>query len=418
MDGVKVLIVSLYFPPAGGPGVQRPLKFAEHLFDLGFEVHVLAPHDPKWVHRDETLRSPEGVIVHRARNFGPRARIPVEELYGRRGVDRLRRNATITLRRLLVPDASVLWNLTAIPAAIRIARREQIDSVITTSPPGSVHLVGLAVQAVASTRWIADLRDAIVGHAHRRREFRGEAALARLVARRADAVVAASSGIAAEMRRLVPGLEVRVVENGCDFSEFDGLPYRRGERFRVTHTGSFFGRRDPRPFLEALKRVDADVLARFVGGLPARHREWIQGNGLGQAVEIHPFVPREQALRLQRDSEILLLLIPEAQGRGRSVLTAKVFEYLAAERPILAVVPPEGEAAKLIRNTHAGVVVAPDDVEGIAAALSEFERLWRQGTLDGSPLSQELRTKLDRRAGVEELARILRAATAPTGKTP
>ncbi len=405
---MRILIVSLYWPPAGGPGVQRPLKLAAHLSALGLDVHVLAPDDPKWVHRDTSLEVPAGVTVHRARNLGPRARIPAQELYGRRGLDRLRRRASITARGLLVPDASVLWNATAIPAALRIVRREGIDVALTTSPPGSVHLVGAAVRARTKARWVADLRDAIVGHAHRRREIRGEPALARLVARRADAVVAASRGVAEGMERSAPGLTVHVVENGCDFDDFDGLEYRRGERFRITHTGSVFGRRNPRAFLEALARTDGDVVARFVGGLPPRYREWVETHGLGERVELVDFVPRREALALQRDSEANLLLIPEAEGRGRAVLTAKVFEYLAAERPILAVVPPDGHAAELMRETGAGVVVPPDDVDAIAEALGGLERRWREGSLDGSPLTPVLRARLDRRAGAERLAELLR----------
>ena len=405
---MRILLVSLYWPPAGGPGVQRPLKLAGHLTALGFDVHVLAPDDPKWVHRDASLRVPEGVTVHRARNLGPRARIPGHELYGRRGLDRLRRRATITARGLLVPDASVLWNATAIPAALRLVRRERIDVLLTTSPPGSVHLVGAAVRTRGRARWVADLRDGIVGHAHRRREIRGEPALARLVARRADAVVAASAGVAEGMERFAPGLTVHVVENGCDFDDFEGLEYRRGERFRITHTGSFFGRRSPQAFLEALERTDGDVVARFVGGLPPRQRDWVESNGLRDRVEVHDFLPRAEALALQRDSEVNLLLVPEAEGRGRAVLTAKVFEYLAAERPILAVVPPDGHAAGLVRETGTGVVVPADDVGAIATALADLERRWREGTLDGSPLSPELRARLDRRAGAERLAEILR----------
>ena len=405
---MRILVVSLYWPPAGGPGVQRPLKLAGHLTALGFDAHVLAPDDPKWVHRDPSLRVPEGVTVHRARNLGPRARIPGHELYGRRGLDRLRRRATITARGLLVPDASVLWSATAIPAALRIAREERIDVVLTTSPPGSVHRVGAAVRARGRARWVADLRDGIVGHAHRRREIRGEPALARLVARRADAVVAASAGVAEGMERFAPGLTVHLVENGCDFDDFEGLEYRPGERFRITHTGSFFGRRNPQAFLEALERTDGDIVARFVGGLPPREREWVESNGLRDRVEVFDFLPRPEALALQRDSEANLLLVPEAEGRGRAVLTAKVFEYLAAERPILAVVPPDGHAAELVRETGAGVVVPPDDVDAIAGALAGLEHRWREGTLEGSPLAPEQRARLDRRAGAERLAEILR----------
>jgi glycosyltransferase involved in cell wall biosynthesis len=403
---VRILIVSLYWPPAGGAGVQRPLKLAGHLAALGHEVHVLAPDDSKWLHRDASLEAPAAVTVHRATNLGPRARRPAEELGRAHGVDRALLRAELGLRALLAPDASVLWNLTAAPVAIQLARRHAIDVVLTTSPPGSVHLAGAAVAAATRARWVADLRDSLAQHAHRRREIRGERTLARLVARRADAVVCASEAIAAETLALRPAGPVRAIGNGCDFEDFEGLPYQPGDRFRITHAGSFFGRRDPRPFLDALARVDG-VVARFAGDFRDRDREHADQLGLGDRLELVPYLPRADALALQRDSEALLLLIPEADGRGKGILSGKVFEYLAAERPILAAVPLDGEAAALIRATGAGVVAAPDDVDGIAAALEALVARWRAGALDGTPLSPDWRVKLSRRARVEEYAELL-----------
>jgi len=202
-----------------------------------------------------------------------------------------------------------------------------------------------------------------------------------------------------------------VIANGCDFEDFDGLEYRPGERLRVTHAGSFFGRRDPRAFLEALAKTDGDVVARFVGGFPTAYREYADRLGLGDRIEVVPQQTRSEALALQRDSDALLLLIPENDGRGRGVLSGKVFEYLAAERPILAVVPPDGEAAALIRGTGAGTVVAPDDVDGMVAALSELDERRKAGALLETPLAPEWRDKLSRRARAREYAELLEAVT-------
>ena len=412
---MKVLLVSMYFPPAGGGGVQRPLKFATHLPALGIETHVLAPDDPKWVHRDDDLAPPTQAWVHRVRYLGPKGRLPAEELHGLTGIERAARKAGLSLRRALAPDENVTWNLTAIPAAIRIVKREQIDVVITTSPPTSVHLIGAAVRRATGARWIADLRDSLVSNPHRRtesvlvraKERTGES-VARLVARNADAVVAVSDPIAEEMRTLGAD-RIETIANGCDFEDFAGLEYRPSPRLRITHTGSFFGRRSPRPILEALAESDVDAVMRFVGDFRAADRDFAESLGLDDRLELHPYLPRREVLAIQKDSEALLLLIPESGGRGRAVLSAKVFEYLAAERPILAAVPPDGAAADLIRETGAGTVVAPEDVEGLRSALEELEASYRAGRLDGMPLAPELRERLSRRARSQELADLIRS---------
>jgi len=415
---MKVLLVSLYFPPAGGGGVQRTLKTAAHLPALGIETHVLAPDDPKWVHRDDELEPPTQAWVHRARYLGPRGRRPADELHGTSGLARLGVQARLFGRRLLVPDENVPWTLTAIPAAIRIARREGIDVVLTTSPPSSVHFVGAAVKRATGARWVADLRDSLVAHPHRRAERRlvrikeqGEHGVATLVARYADAVVAAAEAIADEARTLEPRGPVVTIANGSDFDDFSGLEHHPSERFRITHAGSFFGRRDPRPFLTALADSGLDIIARFVGDFRPADREWAEGLGLGDRLELIPYVPRRRSLELQRDSEALLLLIPEAGGRGRGVLSGKVFEYLAAERPVLAVVPPEGAAAELMRETGAGVIAAPDDVPAIREALEGLHARWCAGDLDGTPLDAETKRRLSRETRVEELAELLRSLT-------
>jgi glycosyltransferase involved in cell wall biosynthesis len=412
---MKLLLVTLYFPPAGGGGVQRPLKFASHLPALGIETHVLAPDDPKWVHEDADLPLPTQAWVHRARYVGPRGRRIADEQHGRTGMELALLRASSIGRRLLLPDENVTWNATAIPKAISIARQEGIDVVLTTSPPGSVHLIGAAVKRATGAKWVADLRDSLALHAHRssegvgaRAKQKARAGIAHLVARQADAIVTAAEAITEETKGLSPRGRVVTIPNGCDFDDFAGLEHVRGDRLRITHAGSFFGKRDPKPFLRALAASGLDdVTVRFLGDFRPGDREVMESLGLAGRVELIEHVPRRESLRLQRVSDALLLLIPEAGGRGRGILSGKVFEYLAAERPVLAVVPPDGAAAQLVRDTGAGVVAAPEDVDGIRDALVELHARWRAGRLDGAPLSQEWRDKLSRAARVEELAELL-----------
>ena len=415
---MKVLLVSFYFPPAGGGGVQRPLKLAQYLPALGIETHVLAPDDPRWVHRDEELRVPTQAWVHRARYLGPGGGSPKELLSGKDGIDRALTKAALLGRRVLVPDENALWNVTAIPAALRIVRSEGIDAVITTSPPPSVHLVGAAVQRATGARWLADLRDSIAAHAHRSVDTHAQRAknavqrrVAALVAARADAVSCVSDAISDEIRALDPKGPVVTIANGCDFDDFDGLAYTPGPRLRITHTGSFFGRRDPRPFLQALHDTGVDAVARFLGDFRSSDREWAERLDLGDRLDLIPYAPRADSLALQRDSDVLLLLIPEADGRGKGVLSGKVFEYIAAGRPILAAVPPDGAAARLLRETGAGIVVPPDDVDAIGAALVELAERFSNGGLPDVELPDETRHALSRQARAEDVADLLREIT-------
>ena len=291
--------------------------------------------------------------------------------------------------------------------------------MLTTSPPPSLHLLGAAVKRTTGAAWVADLRDPLTSHPHRR-GYESQLArlkektiggVGRLVASQADAIVAASDAIAEEVRALEPKGKVVTIANGCDFDDFAGLEYHASDRLRITHAGHFHGKRDPKPFLRALAESGLeDVVVRFAGDFRAADREYAESLGLGDRIELLGDVSRRRSLELQRDSEALLLLIPESGGRGRGVLTGKIFEYLAAERPILAVVPPDGAAAELVRDTGAGGRgSARRRRTHLREALLDLHRRWQAGSLDGTPLSDEWRKRLSRGGRVEELADVLRS---------
>ena len=218
-----------------------------------------------------------------------------------------------------------------------------------------------------------------------------------------------SEPIAEEVRGLDPVGRVVTIPNGCDFEDFRGLEYRPAERFRITHTGSFIGKRSPRAFLTALAESGLDVEARFVGDFRASDQEWAEGLDLADRLDLRPYTSHRESLELQRDSEALLLLIPEADGRGRAVLSGKVFEYLAAERPILAAVPTDGEAAKLLRETGAGIVVPRTTRAPSGRRSRGCSPRWKAGRLNGTVLTPELRERLSRRTRAEELAELLKS---------
>jgi glycosyltransferase involved in cell wall biosynthesis len=419
---VRALIVSYYFPPAGGGGVQRVLKLCKHLPAFGWDVDVLAPDDPKWVARDPGLAAqiPAGTVVHRARYRGPSdQRSPAEMLAGARGLRGVATRAGLYGRQLLLPDPRVVWVPDAARAAVRIVRERSASVVLTTSPPSSAHMVGNLVARRTGVPWVADLRDSWLANPHRRYERRSVRAkravldaMARRTFARVSALTTVTETIAEEARALSPAqTPTAVISNGCDFDEFAGLEHEPSDRLRILHAGFFFGVRSPRPFLTALSRFLADrpelrevVEARFVGGFRDADREWGENLGLGRALRIDGFLPHDQALRAMKAADALLLLIPRADGLGTSVLSGKLFEYLAAERPVLALVPPEGIAADLLRSTGFARIADPDDVDAIRAQLEDLVEAWRAGGLGDRPLPPELRERLDRRTRAGEMA--------------
>jgi glycosyltransferase involved in cell wall biosynthesis len=412
----RVLLVSYFFPPAGT--VQRPLKLASHLAALGLETHVLAPDDPKWIYADERIVVPDSLAVHRSPFLGPRARRLGDQLYGKGAGAKALTHLRHLFPRLLVPDEVVPWLLTAVPSAIRLVRRHRIDLVLTSSSPSSVHLIGALVKRATGVPWVADVRDLLFTNPYRgldrplvRVKQGGERTVARLVARYADAIAAATGTIASDFDSLGTSAPVALIRNGCDFEDFVGLVYSRGERFRLTHTGSLYGERDPRPVLAAVARSGLDVTIRFAGDFRPRDRAYAAELGLGNRLELHGYVDHRRSNELQRDSEALLLLIEAADGRGRGVVSAKLFEYLAAGRPILAAVPADGEAAAIIREAKAGTVVDPDDEAAIRNALVSMVERFENGSLEAPRLSSEMKTQLARETRAAELKALLESVT-------
>jgi len=408
---MKILFVTLFFPPTGGGGVQRPLRFAGELAALGHDVHVLAPDNAKWIERDESLQTPTGVSVTRIRNFSPQTQLLGRDLYDAPPLARIGAFARSVPRRALVPDPSVPWLATAIPTTVRLVAKTPVDVILTSSPPASVHLIGAAAKRAVGVPWVADVRDSIVSNAHRRFDIRGERTLARLVGRYADAVVGASAGIAQELSGLGPQY-VSVVESGCDVYDHAPLLHRAGNGMLVTHTGSFLGRRDPRPFCAALAASSTDIAARFVGTFRQRDADFVSSLGLASRVELISSVTHAQALAFQRNSDVLLLIVPEADGRGNHVLTGKLFEYLAAAKPVLAAVPTDGEAARLVERAGAGIVVSPDDVGAIARALAQFHQRWLRGGLTDVVLPPEIRKSLSWSERTAKLNQVLESVIA------
>lgn len=396
----KVLLLAYYFPPLGMGGVQRAAKLVKYLPELGWEPVVVSVKEVAYFAKDTGLAQEiEGTRVLRTGSLDPQRL--VELLRGAfgsskgntssRGLGRLWTWYETLCKWLFVPDAKILWVPFALMRAARVAAKERVRVVVTTSPPTSAHLAGLLLRSGLRCRWVADFRDQWTGGhldlsptvvqrvLHRMLE--------KLVLKRADAVVCVSRALGASLsyKSSRRRLRVAVIPNGYDEADFQQAAAPRGHRGRIVYCGSLSRLADPTNLLRAcaLLAVQRPQLRRhlrlvFVGGEIGHDFQGLAAKlGLEDVVEFTGYVAHQQAVKLLQSAEVLLLLLTGTTSRD--VVPGKIFEYLRAGRPILAIIPP-GEAEELLRRYAPGTVIAENTVDAIAKAIVEVLGTRRRGT--------------------------------------
>ncbi|NNF56887.1 MAG: glycosyltransferase family 4 protein [Rhodothermaceae bacterium] len=436
----RVLVISYYFPPSGGPGVQRVLKTVKYLRDFGYEPTVLTVADGAYPQHDASLEAdvPDGVEVHRTRALDP------FRIYGR--LTGRSRTEAVTVgsvqqekgllghlgrwlrANVFLPDARVGW----VPYAIREARRlhdaQPFDVILTSGPPHSSHLIGRALKRQRALPWVADFRDPWTGinfyhelpmSAPARRLDRR---LEHSVLREADHITTVSPSwarlLAEQGERATDA--VTVVHNGYDEADIDAdvqwetVP--NAEHFTLTYVGSLYGSRNPMTLWAALSALRSTgalerLRIRLVGTMDETVQQALAQRGLDAVTEAVPYVPHAEAITLMAKATLLLLVVePFANAAG--MITGKLYEYLATGRPVLALGEPEGDAARLLEETGGGQVVARDDAEAMAAVLREHYDAWAAGQpCPGA--SAEAVVPYTRRAQTGRLAAVLDAAQIP-----
>ena len=437
----RALVVTYYFPPAGGPAVQRVLKTVKYLRGYGYEPTVLTVADGAYPQRDPTLAAdvPEGVVVHRTRSFDPfglyarltgkpkAEAVPVGSIGGGSRAERLARWGRANV---FLPDARVGWVPFAVREAFRLHRERPFDVVLTSGPPHSAHLVGRALKRRRGLPWVADFRDPWTGINYYEELPMTEAArrldrrLERSVLREADRVVTVSPTWADGLATLAgrPRSEIVVVHNGFDEEDFEGVP--RGpeavarDRFVLAYVGSMYATRNPTTLWAALAALrDAgeveELRLRLVGGIGEDVRAALAAARLDAVTEFVPYVPHDEAVRAMTQAALLLLVVDPCRTE-RGILTGKLYEYLASGRPVLALGPPDGDAARLLEETGGGRLFGRGDVEGMAAFVREHYAAWAAGRpREGA--SAEAVAPYSRRAETGQIAAVLDAAA--TGRT-
>lgn len=390
----RVLIITYYWPPSGGAGVQRYLKFSKYLPRFDVDPIVLTVENPTYPIRDKTLSSEiqDEIKVFRSKTIEPfsiYARLrglgneeikPTVELKGHHPVSRA---GSWIRANLFIPDARAGWYLTAKRKAVELIRRFDITTIITTGPPHSVHLIGRQIKREQGISWIADFRDPWSSIYYNQILPRTKIAteidksLEKSVLHEADRIIVVTPVQADELRK-IEERAYHVITNGFDpddFSNVDAI-LPKSPPMLIRHIGSIGEASVPETFLNVLKKVSDsnNLLLEFIGHVHHRLPERVAGLGLQDRIRFRKYLPHQQAVEEMCKSHLLLLIIPQV-GDIRHHIPGKLFEYMASGRPILLLLPPSaegGDSEKILSNANAGMACRMDDPEAIEKALLQI----------------------------------------------
>ncbi len=384
-------MLAYYFPPMGMGGVQRAAKFVKYLPAFGWEPVVVTVKETAYFAKDWSLTNEVAQAqVERTGSLDPQRLVYLAKRRyhgpsagGRASIAVLWRRYDRLARWLFVPDAKILWVPFAFLRAWRLMTRERVHVLVTTSPPPSAHLAGFFLRALRGCRWLADFRDQWTG-GHLDVSPTGlhralNRCLERLVLRHADRVVCVSHALAASLRRKSRRHDVvpAVIPNGYDEEDFYPQPRTAGQARQLVYCGSLGRLADPSNYLNACAAVmrrhhlgAPDLRLVFVGAtVDVDLYGLVSGLGLQEVVEVTGYVEHRTAVERLQSADVLVLLLTGTTSQD--VVPGKVFEYLRAGKPILAVAPP-GETIELLRSHAPHAAVCQDTPEAIEQALEEL----------------------------------------------
>ncbi len=388
----KVLIISYYWPPSGGPGVQRWLKFTKYLTEMGFSCYVITvdPKKASYAVTDASLLNEvnEDVTVIKTKTCEPykmyqrltgKKEIPYSGFVNEKKPGFLQKMSRFVRGNLFIPDSRKGWNKYAYKAAKHLIETEKIQTVITTSPPHSTQLTGLKLKKTFNIRWIADIRDPWTDiyyykeMLHTRWAARKDAALERKVLEAADDVVVVSQNIRrqfAEKSAAIKVNKIHILPNGFDAGDFEHNFYvSPHEVFTIAYTGTLAESYHPEAFINAVNRISEQRRIAFV--LAGNISESVADKFNKGILDLKGYISHKQSIELICNAHALFLAIPDVTG-NEGILTGKLFEYLAAGKPVIAIGPVAGDAAAILKDEQAGNMYGYNDEEGIYQFLNEI----------------------------------------------
>lgn len=424
----KVLLITYYWPPSGGAGVQRWLKFSKYLPEFGYTPIVLTVDEKRasYAQPDYSLLqeiSPD-LQVHKTDTFEPynlyrklsgKKEIPYGGFTNQKKLTFFEKFSRFIRGNLFIPDPRKGWKRYALKKALALIREQKIEVIVTSGPPHSTHLIGRSIQKITGLRWIADFRDPWTDIYYYDDLFhtclanRYDRYLEKSVLENAHKIVTVSQEVGKLLSDKIPGTheKIVVIPNGYDDADFDRAPAISNDIFTITYTGTISVSYHIDQLIEAMGHLPAalknNLKIKFIGHVPEDIIRLFMQNGLGSRVEILGYIPHGQAVSHMKGSSMLLMAIPDTP-QNKGIVTGKFFEYLAAGRPILAIGPPGGDLDLMIRECKGGMLFDYHEQEKMKQYIQDAFIKYEQGILVGETKGAE---KFTRRNLTRELANIL-----------
>ncbi|PTX62942.1 hypothetical protein C8N46_102343 [Kordia periserrulae] len=421
----KVVIVTYYWPPAGGPGVQRWLKFVKYLRDFDIEPIVFIPKNPSYPIVDETFSEdiPNDITIIKQPIFEP---YEFAQLFSKKKTQKISRGIIAKEKQSLVekvllyirgnffiPDARKYWVKPSVKFLKKYLVENNIETIITTGPPHSLHLIGLKLRKQLTITWLADFRDpwTRIGYHEKlrltKKSQEKHIQLESEVLQTADQIVTTSFTTKEEFSTLTDK-PINVITNGYDVEQYEPTPM--DEKFTLSHIGSLLSDRNPVVLWQVLAELVAenesfanDFQLQFAGVISERIQRAIGEVGLNSHTIYFGYVSHKRALQLQRASQLLLVIEIDSE-KTKGIIAGKLFEYMVAERPIIGIGPKDADIAKIIQETNTGTYFLYTEKAKLKTQILAYYEAFQQQKLHTSPIGLQ---QYSRKALTKKLATLL-----------
>ena len=429
MKPKKLLIITYYWPPAGGPGVQRWLKFVKYLPDFGVQPIVYIPENPTYPIVDENLvkEVSDQVIILKQKIFEP---YQLASFLSKNKTKKMNSGIIPNQKKqsfldkiflwirgnLFIPDARVFWVKPSVAFLEKYIKDNDIDTIVTSGPPHSLHLIGMELKQTMKVKWFADFRDpwTTIGY-HKSLKLSNYAAnkhksLEHQVLNTADTIIVTSNTTKTEFQAITTQ-PIAVITNGYDTENVDKQAL--DSKFSLAHIGSFLSERNPKLLWETLVELVHEIPdfkrhleIKLVGAVSQEVLETIDQFDLKPYLNNLGYVSHSEAISHQRKSQVLLLIEINSEDT-KSIIPGKLFEYMVSGRPIIAIGPDGSDFAEIITNTNTGVFFDYSEKMKLKSVLLGFYNQFLEEKLQSNGVGLQ---QYSRKSLTEKLVKLLNSS--------